>query len=83
MEFDQHENEIDENFYQNQYKESKLPRHPYQHLSNKVTKNASKIKVKSFQLFANGYHYFENAILFLQFIYVVPKLHPRGGGLSI
>ena len=62
VEFDQHENEIDENFYQNQDKESKLPRHPCQHLSNKVTKNASKIKVKSFQLFANGYHYFENAI---------------------
>ena len=48
VEFDQHENEIDENFYQNQDKESKLPRHPCQHLSNKVTKNANKIKVKSF-----------------------------------
>ena len=48
VEFNQHENEIDDNFYQNQDKESKLPRHPCQHLSNKVTKNASKITVKSF-----------------------------------
>ena len=73
MEFDQHENEIDENFYQNQDKESKLPRHPCQHLSNKVTKNASKIKVTVIIILKMLFNFYSSFMLCL-------SSTPGGGG---